>query len=233
MAKSKARISQAQRDKIVIETAKILKSKGLLSKQANLHSGRFVSRGVLKRVKELQHVAALDYIGVKVPAKTIKAAKERGYMISNGRVIGPKSTRFRNRINKGELTGIKPVRGGFMEEVTLPHTVMDMYGLVDQLETGIDTFKLDNEHFAFRYKGAESFRGFRDTEDLLSYLKHYKAIFAPGGSLKAEDLQEEFDALTIFRLHPNDERYLLPSKAERAKNAKARRDPNRERKSVV
>lgn len=204
MAKNKRRISAAQRDKSVIEVAKILKAKGLISKQANLHSGRFVSRGVLAKVKELQHIAALDYIGVKANKAVVKAAKERGYMVSNNRVIGPKATSFRNRISKGELTGVKPVKGGFMEEVVLPHTVMDMYALVEQLETGIDSFKLPTEQFAFKFFGAESYRAFRDSADLLEYLKHYKSIFAPSGSLKTEDLQEEFDALTIFRLHPAD-----------------------------
>ena len=133
MAKSKAKPSAAQRDRNVIETAKILKQKGLLSKQANLHSGKYVSRGVLAKVKQLQHIAALDYIGVKADKQTIKAAIERGYQVANNRIIGPKQTSFRNRIKKGELTGIKPVKGGYMEEVILPHSVMDMYALVEQL----------------------------------------------------------------------------------------------------
>lgn len=223
MAKSKARISAAQRDKNVIEAAKLLKAKGLISKQAKLHSGRFVSRGVLKKVKDLQHVAALDYVGVKAPKSVIKAAKERGYMVSNNRIIGPKSTSFRNRITKGELTGIKPVKGGYMEEVILPHTVMDMYALVEQLETGIDSFKLPGEQFAFKFHGAESYRAFRDSADLLEYLKHYKSIFLPNGSLKTEDLQDEFDAFTIFRLHPADIGYNIRGRDERERQKRAAR----------
>ncbi len=224
MAKSKRKISAAQRDKSVLETAKILKAKGLISKTAKLHSGRYVSRGVLAKVKELQHIAALDYIGVKANKDIIKAAKERGYMIANGRVIGPKATSFRNRITKGELTGIKPVKGGFMEEVILPHTVFDMQSLINQLETGIDTLKMPGEQFAFKFFGNESLRGLRDSDDLLNYLKHYKSIFTSGGSLKTEDLQGEFDAFVIFRLHPNDN-YLIPTKAQREAKKKVEGRP--------
>jgi hypothetical protein len=223
MAKNKRRISAAQRDKSVLETAKILKSKGLISKQANLHSGRFVSRGVLKKVKELQHVAALDYVGIKANKDVIKAAKERGYMVANNRVIGPKSTSFRNRMQKGELTGIKPVKGGFMEEVVLPHTVMDMMSLMEQLENGIDTLKMPNEQFAFKFFGNESYRAFRDTEDLLQYLRHYKSIFTPSGSLKNEDLQEEFQNLTIMRLHVADIGLTIRSPDTRRKQKKEAR----------
>jgi hypothetical protein len=223
MAKNKRRISAAQRDKSVLEAAKILKQKGLISKQANLHSGRFVSKGVLKKVKELQHVAALDYVGVKASKDVIKAAKERGYMVANNRVIGPKSTSFRNRMKKGELTGVKPVKGGFMEEVILPHTVMDMYSLMEQLENGIDTLKMPNEQFAFKFFGNESYRAFRDTADLLQYLKHYKSIFTPSGSLKSEDLQEEFQNLTLMRLHVADIGRTIRSPDTRAKQKKEAR----------
>lgn len=168
-------------------------------------------------------MAALDYIGVKANKAIIKAAKERGYMIANNRVIGPKATSFRNRISKGELTGIKPVKGGFMEEVILPHTVMDMYALVEQLETGIDSFKLPTEQFAFKFFGAESYRAFRDSADLLEYLKHYKSIFTPSGSPKTEDLQDEFDALTIFRLHPADIGHSIRGRDTRDKQKKEAR----------
>jgi hypothetical protein len=220
MAKRKPSIRPSQRDKSVIEAAKLLKKAGILSKQTKLHSGKYVSRGVLAKVRQFQHVAALDYIGVKVDKKTLQAAKERGYQVANGRVIGPKNTEFKKRISSGVVTGIKPVKGGFMEEVILPHTVMDMYALVEQLETGIDTYKMPHEQFAFKFYGVESRRAFRDSAHLLEWLKHYKSIFSPNGSLKAEDLQEEFDALTIFRLHPNDVSYNIRSGALREKQRK-------------
>ena len=205
MAKSKRKPSAAQRNKEVIEAAKVLKKAGILSAKANLHSGRYVSRGVLAKVKQYQHAAALDYATVKVSKKVYKEAKERGYQVVGGnRIIGPKDTAFKKRIAEGKITGVKPVRGGMMEEVIMPHGVMDMYSLVEQLEGGIDDLKMPGEQFAFKFYGFESYRAFRDSDDLLDYLRHYKSIFTPSGSLKAEDLQDEFDALTIFRLHPSD-----------------------------
>lgn len=223
MAKHKGRISASQRDKSVIEAAKLLKKAGILSKQVKLHSGKYVSRGVLAKVRQFQHVAALDYIGVKVDKKTLQAAKERGYQVANNRIIGPRNTEFKKRLTSGIVTGIKPVKGGFMEEVILPHTVMDMYALVEQLETGIDTFKMPHEQFAFKFFGNESYRAFRDSADLLEYLKHYKSVFAPNGSLKAEDLQDEFDNLAIFRLHPNDISYNIRGRTVREKQKKEAR----------
>jgi hypothetical protein len=100
---------------------------------------------------------------------------------------------------------------------------MDMYALVEQLETGIDTYKMPHEQFAFKFFGNESYRAFRDSADLLEYLKHYKSIFAPNGSLKAEDLQDEFDNLSIFRLHPNDISYNIRGRTVREKQKKERR----------
>lgn len=230
MSKNKRRIASTQRDKIAIQVAKELKKAGILSKQANLHSGKYISRGVLQKVKEYRAAADLGYKAVTVSKATAKAAKERGYQVVQGnRIIGPATPQFRNRLKAGALTGVKPVRGGLMEEVTLPHTVMDMHSLVAQLEDGIDTLKLPDEYFAFKYKGAESYRAFMNTDDLLEYLKHYKGIFSPNGSLKAEDLQEEFDALTIFRLHRHDIRANIRGPGRRPKAPSS----NRNRKSLA
>lgn len=229
MSKNKRKISSAQRDRIAIEVAKELKKAGILSKQAKLHSGKYISRGVLAKVKEYRAAADLGYKAVTVSKATARAAKERGYQVVQGnKIIGPATPQFRNRLKAGALTGVKPVRGGLMEEVTLPHTVMDMHSLVAQLEEGIDTLKLPDEYFAFKYKGAESYRAFPTTEQLLEYLKHYKGIFSPNGSLKAEDLQEEFDALTIFRLHRHDIRANIRGPGRRPKTPYT----NRNRKSL-
>lgn len=218
MAKNKRRISATQRDKSVIEVAKKLKKAGILSKQVNLHSGRYVSRGVLKKVIEKQHLAHLDYQAVKVSRAVAQAAKERGFeVVAGNKIIGPKDTLFKKRLISGELTGVKPVKGGYMEEVVLPHTVFDMKSLVHQLELGIDSLKLPNEQFAFKFFGHESYKAFMNTEQMLTYLRGYKTLFDPGGSLKPEELTEEFQNLVIVRLHPNDTRRLIPSKERRKK----------------
>lgn len=225
MAKSRRKIYSTQRDKLAIDVAKYLKSAGILSKQTKLHGGRYISREVLAKVKEHQAAARLRYGTVKVPKAIARAAKERGYQVVQGnRIIGPKTAIFRSRLQSGAITGVRPVKGGFMEEVTLPHTIYDLKSLIERLEEGgIDTLKLPGEHFAFKYKGAESYRAFMNSQDLLNYLMHYKSIVGAINSGKAEDLQGEFDALTIFRLHRDDIDRAIPSMKERAARNKQRR----------
>lgn len=224
MAKSRRKPSAAQRDKYAISVAKKLKEAGILSKQTKLHSGRYISKEVLRKVRELEPMSRLDYKAVKVSKATAQAAKERGYQVVGGnKIIGPSTPQFRNRLKKGELTGVKPVKGGYMEEVILPHTVFDMRSLVTQLEEGIDTLKMPEERFAFKYHGHESWRSFRDTQELLDYLRHYKGVLGLSESMKPEDLQEEFDALTLFRLHPATEYLSIPGPKQRLERAKRER----------
>lgn len=224
LAKNKRKPSAAQRDKNNIELARLLKQSGIISKQANLHSGRHISRDVLAKVRKYEDFAHLNYGTVKVKKEVAKAAKERGYQVVQGnRIVGPKEASFRNRLKAGKVTGIKPVKGGYMEEIMMPHTVFDMQTLVDQLEQGIDTYKMPNEQFAFKYKGSESYRAFRDSQDLLNYLQHYKGIRDLGAGVRPEDLQEEFEALTLFRLHPNAISLNIPSHSARKKRSAERR----------
>jgi hypothetical protein len=222
VAKNKAKISQAQRDKYNIYVAKTLKKAGIISKQAKLHSGAYISRSVLKKVREYEAQAKLGYKAYSAPKAVVKAAKERGFQTVGGKIIGPPSATFRNRLKRGDVTGIKPVKGGFMEEVVLPHTVYDMRSLVEQLKEGIDTLKLPNEQFAIKYKGFESYRAFMNTQQLLDYLQHYRG-FEQSSSLKPEELQEEFDALTILRLHPADVRQLIRGPQRRKEDWKKAR----------
>ncbi len=223
MAKHKRKIAASQRDKTAITIAKELKKSGILSKQANLHSGKYISRFVLKKVRQYENIANLDYGAVKVSRDIAKAAKERGFEVVQGnKIIGPKTPQFRNRLRKGEITGVKPVRGGYMEEVILPHTTYDLRSLVQELGEGIDNLKLPNEQFAFKYQGNESSRGFSNSKQLLEYLLHYKGI-ETALSERPEDLQEQFDAISIFRLHPNDTTRVIPGATERRKRSDAKR----------
>lgn len=221
MAKNKRKISSAQRDKSNIERAKILKKAGIISKQAKLHAGKFISHGVLRKVREYEHSADLGYKTVKVSREMAKAAKERGFQVVGGnKIIGPATTNFKKRLKSGQLTGVRPVKGGMMEEVILPHTVYDLRTLAIQLEQGIDTLKLPSERFAFKYHGNESYRSFMNTKQLLEYLRHYKGVFNAEDHMKPEELQEEFDALTVFRLHPNDEQRLIRGPRRRREDRK-------------
>jgi hypothetical protein len=224
VAKTKAKRSAAQRDKNNIAIAVQLKKAGILSKQAKLHSGAYISKDVLRKVRAYQHQAALGYKAYEAPKAVVRAAKERGYQTIGGtKIIGPKSDTFRKRLAKGEVTGIKPVRGGFMEEVTLPHDVYDMRTLIERLDGGIDSLKLPEEQFAFKYHGAESYRAFLDTRQMLDYLRHYKGAFDFNPSMKPEDLQEEFDNFTIFRLHPNAVDLNIRGARKRREDKKAKR----------
>lgn len=222
MAKTKRKIYKTQRDKNAIAIAKELKRSGILSKQVNLHGGKYISRDVLKKVREYQDYARLNYGTVKVPKNIAEAAKQRGYKVVQGnRIVGPKTERFRRRLKSGKVTGVKPVKGGYMEEVTLPHTIYDMASLIEQGD--IDTLKMPHEYFAFKYKGNESYRVFQNTELMLDYIRGYKSVAAAIDSDRPEDLQEEFENFTIFRLHSADIRNAIPSAKERRRRAAERR----------
>lgn len=224
MKKSKRKTSSAQRDKYNISVAKKLKEAGIISKRANLHSGHYISKGVLSKVRAYEAVANLGYKAVPVSKDIAKAAKERGYQVVAGnKIIGPNSPTFKKRLKEGVITGVRPVKGGMMEEVSLPHNVMDMQSLVTQLQEGIDTLKMPEEHFAFKYHGNESYRTFMSSRELIEYMMHYRGIFDHAGSLKAEDLQEEFAEFKIFRLHPSTIRQNIPGPNFRKRRAKQKR----------
>lgn len=225
MAKHKRKPSSAQRDKLNIAVASYLKKVGIISKQAKLHGGHYISPTVLKKAKEYQAAARLNYTTVKVDKATARAAKERGYQVVQGnRIIGPKTPTFRNRLKAGKLTGVKPVRGGYMEEIQLPHTIYDIRSLIEQLkEGGIDTLKMADEQFAFKYHGGTSYRAFLNSQDLLNALMRYQDVARAMESKKPEDLQEQFEAITLFRLHRDDITRAIPGPKERAKAAIERR----------
>lgn len=203
MGKHTRKIYAPQREKANILIAKKLKAAGILSKRANLHSGKFISKEVLAKVKAYKYAAEFNYTTIKVSKDLANKAKASGFqVIAGNKIIGPKSKKFKNRLLAGELTGVRPVKGGMMEEVILPMSVVDMHSLHAQLQSGIDNLKMPNEQFAFRYHGNESYRAFLNTKQLLEYLRHYQGLTNLSSSRKPEDLREEFEAFVIFRLHP-------------------------------
>jgi hypothetical protein len=219
MAKNKRKVYATQRDKLAIDTAIYLKKIGVISKNAKMHGGKYISREVLAKVQKHQSIARLNYTTVKVDKATARAAKERGYEVFQGtRIVGPKSATFRNRLKSGQVTGLKPVKGGYMEEVILPHSVYDIQSLINM--GSIDTLKLEDEFFAFKYKGWESYSMFSSTDKLIETLMGYKSIAATLMSDKPEDLQGELANIVIYRLHREDE-HLIPSFKERQKKRAA------------
>lgn len=224
MAKHRRKPSASQRSKFTIDVAKYLKQAGIISKKANLHSGRYVSRGVLAKVRKHITSARLGYRAVKVPVKVAQAAKERGFQtIGGNKIIGPNEPRFRNRLKKGLLTGVVPVKGGMIEEVDLPHSIMDMQTLVETLGNGISDLKMPNEQFAFRYYGHHSLGVFRDSQHLLSRLQEYYSIFSQSGELRSQDMTEEFQNLVILRVHREDADTYFPGGPDRRPKPKRKR----------
>lgn len=204
MAKSRRKPSAAQQDKVAIEAAKILKKKGIISKQAKLHGGRFISRSVLAKSRELRHLAftqmghAPAYVAVKATKEQASRAREEGYQVVRGnRIVVPKEHDMIRRIRRGELAGLVPVKGGFKSEITLPLTADTSEDIMRYLQTGdLEKHKLEHEMFMFTFHGSTSRRAFNSTEQMRLYLEHYKQ-------------DELMKALKIFRLHPEDQIKLI------------------------
>lgn len=218
MAKSKRKVYSSQRDKFAIETAKILKKKGVLSKQTKLHGGKFISRGVLKKVQEFQHVATPNYRALKVPKEFAKRAKAEGYQVIGGnRVVVPAEHDFVKRVRSGIVSGVKPVKGGHMSEISIPFTVDNVEELLHKLQySSLDDLKLDHEQFAFSFQGNMSYRAFITTEEMRKYLEHYKQ-------------DEKIRAVKLYRLHPSDVSHFIkgPTYRESVKRNRPRTQQDR------
>lgn len=222
--------NKLQRDPDVKAIAIWLKQHGFISKQANLRRP-YVSYGVLKKVADLQPVYHAGYKAVKVPKKTLQKAKAEGFLTVGSRVVVPPDRAFIKRLEAGMVTGVKPVKLGFLEAVVLPIDIYDMRSLVHRMQldggTGLDHLKLKNEQFAFKYYGHISYRPFRDTFDLYKYLLQYRSIFDAAGDLRMENLAEEFENFQLLRLNPVDKDKFFMSVAERQKILRNKRRGNR------
>lgn len=207
MAKYKRKISATQRDKYNIAVAKILKERGIISKKAKLHSGHYISRGVLAKVKQYESAGRLGYSAVPVSKALAKRSKEFGFEVVQGnKIIGPNTREFKKRLKEAEtnntIPGVKPIKGGYKEELILPHTIYDLRTLVETLgEDGLDSLKLYDEQFGFKYKGNESYSYFPNSRILLDKLLQYKPI---SGALGGTNFEDEFANLVIFRAHRED-----------------------------
>ena len=220
MAKSKRKPSAAQRDKFAISLASILKKKGVISKHAKLHGGKYVSRNVLKKVQEFQHLADDRYKVVKVPKAYARKAKDLEYQtVFGNKVVVPNEPEFIKRVKRGDITGVKPLKGGFMSELNIPLDASNIGDLTmsDDLDA-LEELRAPGEQFAFSFEGAMSFRAFRSIEDMRKYLEHYKQDTA-------------ITALKIYRLRPEDVSTFIPSKDERERLRKSRPRTHQERRT--
>lgn len=214
MAKSKRHVSSAQRDKEAIKAAKYLKSIGLISKQAKLHGGQYISRAVLNKVRELDYVYRSDYTAIKVKADVARKAAEQGFTVSRGRVVAPRDRKFQERIRKGAIGGVRPVKGGAVEAVVVPaNNLMELLQLIESGE--LDNYKLPGEQFAFKYYGGMSLKAMRDSADLNNWLTRYKSMRDAAADLRSDKAQEEFENFQLMRLNPSDVGRYIPTPEER------------------
>lgn len=213
--KSTRKPSATQRNPEIVAIVKQLKKSGILSKQTKLHGGKYVSREVAKKAVEFQTAARFGYVAVPVKKEVAQRARDEGFQVVRGnRVIVPQKSEIRKHLKKGELAGVAPVRGGYIESVRLPHDIMDIRRLFDVLDSGeIDKLKNDDEYFAFRFFGNMSYQPFLNSRDLLDYLKKYRDIVA--ASSNPEDFLETFKALEIIRMRADDADALILSNDER------------------
>lgn len=203
MAKRKRIPSQAQRDKSNIDVAKYLKKQGLISKQAKLHGGRYISRGVLKKVEALRWVQQNNYQAVKTTRKNAQKAREEGLAVFGQRLIVPKDKRSKKRIQQGIITGVRPVPGGSMYMVVLPYT--SMLEFLAALQSGeLDKFKSPKEAFAFTIYGNQSFKSFRNSQELYEWLMYYQNIVNPFTGLPLEHSDEILENFRLYRLLPSE-----------------------------
>jgi hypothetical protein len=217
-------VSAAQSAKENIKTAKVLVKKGLLSKQVNLHDDKYISKRVLKKVRQYSNYTSKDFVAVKVSKAKLAIAKANNYVVGNGRIVVPKGKRVQRAIIEGLDAGIIPLKRGYMEEIIIPIDVSDLADferfVLEELPNKIEP----GEAFAFKFYGNFSHKPLRDAKELWDYFQHYKSIF--NDDPRTQDpsyLKEQFENLVIIRAHQAEINDVIPSLKERQKANAERR----------
>jgi hypothetical protein len=237
VAKRTRKVYSTQRDKSVIETAKYLKRVGALSPKANLHSGKYVSRNVLKKVRELRFVESANYTTIKVSKAVAQRDKELGYTVLRGnRVVAPKQDRrYREALKRGEPAGVIPLRQGVMEVVPLPHDAFSIRQMLEHPEE-FDRLKNPNEVFGTRFFGNMGYNTFPNTETARrEWDKYLVKLAAWERSRKFRDDAEEVEAFVVVRMRPEDTRAFIANREERerARRGEKVRRSGKSRRKVV
>lgn len=236
MAKRKSKVSASQRDKITIARAKALKKAGILTSRTNLHSGHYISKYAVKKVKELGSLAGTNVKAYKAPKEIVARAKERGFVTVGNKIVGPKTPQFRKLLTKGDvgnreldasnlIFGVQPLRGGMMEIIQLPHSIFDLHTLYTAMgDEGLNRLKNKDEIFAFSFHGnmqnpsnmlAHNIKFFSDTQEMREYLFQYKSIQKALETRNPDNMQEEFQAIQIIRIRPEDQGLFIPTRTQR------------------
>lgn len=212
--------SAAQRNPEIVAIAKQLKKAGILSKQTKLHGGKYVSKEVAKRALEFQTAARFGYVAVPVKKELAEQARAQGFQVVRGnRVIVPPRSEVRAHLKKGELAGVVPLPGGYMEIVQLPHDLYSIRQLFNLLQSGdLDKLKAPDEYFAFQLMGHMSHDVFQNSRELFDRIKHYKII--ADAEDNPEYAQDLFQSFQITRLVVDDVGKFIPTVEERKKTRK-------------
>lgn len=218
--KRKTKIYATQRAKDAIEFARYAKERGILSKQTKLHGGRYISRGVLAKIKKYNDVISAGYVARKVPKKQLEAAKAAGMVTVGNKVVTPPGNRYAARIKRGENIGVRPIRNNFVEVVRLPWTVRDLRDFVRRAQENPEVFndmKMPDELFVFKFFGNTSYRPYITIQDLVEELIKYKAVIEiMDGDLKRIAEEEGgVEAIELLRVNPDRVRDVIPSRQER------------------
>lgn len=223
MTKRRSKIAATQRDKYAIEVAKYLKKAGIISKQANLHSGKYISKKVLKKTRDYEQAYRMELKAHKASKSLVKKAREKGFLtIAGTKIIGPKTKTFTKRLAEGLVTGVRPIKGGILEQVILASGPLNIHQTINKISQGIDDLKAPNERFGFQIGnnigGSASgyYRGFKDTKEMLEFMQHYKFWDA------SADNEGEVEALIVFKAH-RDEIEILQRNAQMSEIAEIHR----------
>lgn len=223
MSKSKTtrKPSASQADKYNIQIAKWLKQKGLVSKQANLHQGRFISKDVLKKVQNLKWVFESGYTTIKVTPKQAKEAAIQGFTATRNRIVAPNNRKAQAALRKAEYGGVVPVRSGYIEAVKIPGDIYTVRQLAQNAKK-LDALKRDEEVFAFKLKGYLSWKFFRSTQAMVEYLSNYTSV--------QENEAMAFSALNVVRLNSGDFKALRLQSSDENEEKRRLRDLDRRAK---
>lgn len=230
MANKKRRIYSTQRNPEAIALAKRGKQLGIISKQAKLHGGKYISQRTLKKVKEYQGAIRLGYRATPVTKARAQEARLAGFQVVQGnRIIRPKGARWAKRVVEGPIAGVRqlsPIR--YLEVVRLPYDTMTFHQFIQtamQNPRIIDDLKLPDELWAFKLYGNSSYNVFLSIKDVANQLTKYRNLDMGTvlGHIHAEDMDEKVQAFELIRVGEDAVHLAIPSPKDRDARNKARR----------
>lgn len=218
MAK-RARLTRAQRRAKYADARhrlSILKSKGLISKRANLRKDK-PSSSLLKKEQALRGVLSGTKQAIKVTPKEYRDYREKGYQVAGGRLIVDKQTTDRVKRNKDGSLEIKSQysRPGF-RSIILPVNLRDFLSFYNWLRDHpgeLDSQIGPMDYLGFTFYGNPNIESIFSATELADALQHYTPLFSdarrngdgsrgkPGHVVNAKDSTPAFRHLMLYKLN--------------------------------